>query len=310
MNSNRIKFFRVRIILIVSIWLSASPSWSRPQFVRLVPTTFECGTCHDDPQMRQFRNGFGIDFASQRTVWFSDNNDADCPQDCTVAECPADCVGICPLDSDGDGLSNGIELGDPDCQWRPGDRLPNGGTSHPGEPRDPDRCGNGEINAGEECDGEAMEVADCSDLGFLPGPLSCHPNCTFDDSGCEPIPEPDAEIVDAEIVDAEIVDAEIVDADFVRDGGVFDEGPPDSHSSDAVILAEDAEQEEPDELDSGTEDAHVETGDQTMGPGLADSNQAVSQKEGGCAIGLVPGAIPWPLAMFGVLCISLTRRRD
>lgn len=40
---------------------------------------------------------------------------------------------VCQADSDGDGLTNGQELGDPDCLWTPG-TLPARTTSitHPG----------------------------------------------------------------------------------------------------------------------------------------------------------------------------------
>ncbi|KAJ8306367.1 hypothetical protein KUTeg_016912 [Tegillarca granosa] len=40
-------------------------------------------------------NRFGIDFIKFKKVWKK----------------------ICPLDSDGDGMTNGQELGDPDCKW-------------------------------------------------------------------------------------------------------------------------------------------------------------------------------------------------
>ena len=37
------------------------------------------------------------------------------------------------MDSDGDGMTNGEELGDPDCKWKPGMRLPiTGKITHPG----------------------------------------------------------------------------------------------------------------------------------------------------------------------------------
>jgi hypothetical protein len=39
---------------------------------------------------------------------------------------------ICALDSDGDGRSNGEELGDPACTWRPGQVSPPGPVSNPG----------------------------------------------------------------------------------------------------------------------------------------------------------------------------------
>merc|ERR1711976_1018652 len=50
---------------------------------------------------------------------------------------------ICEQDSDGDGLTNGQELGDPDCEWTPG--IPpkhKFGLSHPGvcEPMEDPEC--------------------------------------------------------------------------------------------------------------------------------------------------------------------------
>ena len=42
---------------------------------------------------------------------------------------------LCSMDSDGDGRSNGEELGDPDCVWTEDDELPSEieGLSHPGK---------------------------------------------------------------------------------------------------------------------------------------------------------------------------------
>jgi len=57
-------------------------------------------------------NMFGADFKSQGNKW-------------TVA--------LCKMDSDGDGVSNGAELGDPDCKWKAGDPQPTcAKPSHPG----------------------------------------------------------------------------------------------------------------------------------------------------------------------------------
>ena len=40
---------------------------------------------------------------------------------------------MCGLDSDGDGRTNGQELGDPDCTWKPGvTSLRSHDLSHPG----------------------------------------------------------------------------------------------------------------------------------------------------------------------------------
>ena len=43
-------------------------------------------------------------------------------------------VDLCRTDSDGDGKTNGEELGDPECTWQPGD-IPEftSGLSHPGK---------------------------------------------------------------------------------------------------------------------------------------------------------------------------------
>ncbi|XP_071097544.1 dopamine beta-hydroxylase-like [Haliotis cracherodii] len=58
------------------------------------------------------RNSFGLDFAANNHHWTPE---------------------LCRLDSDEDGVSNGVELGDPDCEWTPG-TLPNRTTdiTHPG----------------------------------------------------------------------------------------------------------------------------------------------------------------------------------
>lgn len=58
------------------------------------------------------RNAFGDDFAAAGFTWGE---------------------AICRKDSDGDGKTNGEELGDPDCVWRPGSRPARNATlSHPG----------------------------------------------------------------------------------------------------------------------------------------------------------------------------------
>lgn len=68
------------------------------------------------------RNPFGADFAAAGNSWTT---------------------GLCQADSDGDGRSNGDELGDPDCTWLPGDTPRfTVGITHPG------------INCGNlDCDG-------------------------------------------------------------------------------------------------------------------------------------------------------------
>ena len=45
-------------------------------------------------------------------------------------------------------------------------------------------CGNGMIDAPEECDGANLDAMDCTTLGFSGGALTCTPECIFDKSKC------------------------------------------------------------------------------------------------------------------------------
>ena len=45
-------------------------------------------------------------------------------------------------------------------------------------------CGNGVVEAGEECDGGNLNGNNCYTLGFTDGTLFCNPDCTFNTSGC------------------------------------------------------------------------------------------------------------------------------
>ncbi|OWF48547.1 DBH-like monooxygenase protein 1 [Mizuhopecten yessoensis] len=57
------------------------------------------------------RNPFGLDFYNNEKKWNRT---------------------LCEMDSDGDGISNGAELGDPLCVWTPGSNPANTPTGHPG----------------------------------------------------------------------------------------------------------------------------------------------------------------------------------
>lgn len=149
---------------------------ARPEYPTWVPTPYDCETCHLDPNDRLNRTGFGIDFALQRGVWVDPNRPG---------------RGLCFLDSDYDGITNGVELADPACVWQRGDPRPAGPTTHPGDGRDPDQCGDGVIIPfAEECDGAAQETT-CVELGFAGGALGCYADCTLDTRGCERAPPPD-----------------------------------------------------------------------------------------------------------------------
>lgn len=49
---------------------------------------------------------------------------------------------------------------------------------------DPELCGNGVLDPGEDCDGADLGGMTCEDLGYYEGVLGCTDECTFDVSGC------------------------------------------------------------------------------------------------------------------------------
>jgi len=49
-------------------------------------------------------------------------------------------------------------------------------------------CGDGTIDAGEDCESSDLGGATCTSLGFASGTLACAPGCTFDLGGCVPNP--------------------------------------------------------------------------------------------------------------------------
>ena len=56
----------------------------------------------------------------------------------------------------------------------------------------PVTCGNGHLDAGEMCDGNALDGYSCSALGLGTGTLACRADCLgFDAAGCaDPIDPP------------------------------------------------------------------------------------------------------------------------
>ncbi|XP_067662440.1 tyramine beta-hydroxylase-like [Haliotis asinina] len=69
------------------------------------------GVGHVIPSGGGERNQFGVDFANQGRTW----------------------ANVCNMDSDGDGMTNGQELGDPECIWTPGATpTRTTGLTHPG----------------------------------------------------------------------------------------------------------------------------------------------------------------------------------
>lgn len=135
--------------------------------------TFDCGVCHLDGGGGMGLNPFG------QTVF---DNGLDV-QDGTGN---VDWNAICMMDSDGDGYTNGEELGDQNCQWTVGANDPSVDPTNPGLPGEIP-CGNGVVDGPEDCDGTQLGGLTCVDLmPPLPaGPLSCNMNCTFNTSLCQ-----------------------------------------------------------------------------------------------------------------------------
>ena len=48
----------------------------------------------------------------------------------------------------------------------------------------PSKCGNGQIDSGEECDGNLLNNQTCTSRGYTGGTLSCNASCRFDESRC------------------------------------------------------------------------------------------------------------------------------
>jgi hypothetical protein len=99
MNSNR-------SLIAFCLVLICSPAlvFCREQFVSLIPNGANVGggavraAGHNSPNGGS-RNAFGSDFAANQLTWTTQ---------------------LCQRDSDGDGLSNGFELGDNCCEWSQG----------------------------------------------------------------------------------------------------------------------------------------------------------------------------------------------
>ncbi|MEL6548362.1 MAG: hypothetical protein AAFQ82_27310 [Myxococcota bacterium] len=111
--------------LVVLLPLTAE---ARPFRVSQIPNApASCNTCHTNGGGTP-RNAFGLDVESRLVGGTLGDVDWDA---------------VCDLDSDGDGFTNGEELGDPDCVWTESDgslgtvaSLPGSAESFPGEEGD------------------------------------------------------------------------------------------------------------------------------------------------------------------------------
>lgn len=137
----------------------------------------DCTLCHEASAGGGPRNVFGMQVESEGL----DGEGAIETQDVVWGN-------LYDLDADGDGFTNGYELGDPDGTWEFGTEPDFG----PSLPQDSESvpCGSGNLHPDEECDGdEFADDASCMSIGFTDGTLGCNTDCTFDTSMC--VGEPD-----------------------------------------------------------------------------------------------------------------------
>jgi hypothetical protein len=147
--------------------------------------TFSCVLCHGELEAKTFN-----DFGSLALANLEGTGQAQ--------QKHVSWAGLCDTDPDGDGLTSGEELGDPDCVWTRGDADPVVSPTNPGVPsaNPGDGCGDGFLKSDEDCDGELKAYERCIDLHFGAGDLKCTAECSFDYSDCtdppgedDPLPE-------------------------------------------------------------------------------------------------------------------------
>ena len=115
-----------RILLVGALFLGglvAEEATARGKRVSQIPNgaAFSCNACHMAGGGTP-RNAFGLELETNFL---------------TAAGAAGDVIWgpeLAALDSDGDGVSNGAELGDPDGTWVVGDANSEGEAFHPGDP--------------------------------------------------------------------------------------------------------------------------------------------------------------------------------
>ena len=167
----------LRILLVAVLFLGgvvAEEADARSKRVRQVPngSAASCNTCHTAGGGSPL-NPFGIEIVTNFLTATGPAGD--------VLWGPE----LAALDSDGDGASNGAELGDPEGTWVVGDPNPTGDDDEEGEDHDDgeDDDGDGGDDDGEEEDhGEHGHEGDASLAGkvFNPGDPTSTPPAPHD----------------------------------------------------------------------------------------------------------------------------------
>jgi len=152
--------------LLLSFALSSTTTRATTSLFSQVPTApASCNTCHTNGPGTA-RNVFGLDVEAHYTG---------APSSATL-----DWFTVCANDADGDGLTNGAELGDPCCVWTPGAPVP---SSTIGDPADDS------VTSGDACvDGGVAETVDPAwtcPAAWFGGDDGCDCGCGALDSDCD-----------------------------------------------------------------------------------------------------------------------------
>ncbi len=159
-----------------AVLFTAGPAGARSFRVQEIPNgnARSCQTCHETSQGVIF-NPFGSEVRAHLVG------------EGAISERHVDWAALAALDSDGDGASNGQELGDPDGAWRIGDANPQGDISAPGDPNNSagGGCGDGQLSASETCDSDQLRGATCDNQNLGQGEMMCDLDCRLDTSNCD-----------------------------------------------------------------------------------------------------------------------------
>lgn len=162
------------LVLLVAV-AAPSAALARDFRVNEIPNGvhFRCQNCHNDNSGKDF-TPFGSDAKSHLV-----DNDTGVASEHVLWD-----NAWCKRDSDGDGKTNGEELGDPDCTWSIGDPNPAALVTNPGSTGDGTGCGNDSVDSGESCDGMKTHAFSCAELNLGKGLLGCTADCAYDTSKC------------------------------------------------------------------------------------------------------------------------------
>ena len=150
--------YRAALIVALSLGFS-SVADARSDRVEQIPngTEYSCTTCHvavfpTGPNDSE-HNAFGLQVEQNLTGGGA------------VATQEVDWQALYDLDADGDGYTNGEELGDPDGEWAQEEEPPRGyDPSHPGDASS-HQCDNLDLEATDACDSESEDAGSTPDAG-------------------------------------------------------------------------------------------------------------------------------------------------